>query len=261
MSLAARRVVGLAGDPWRDVAVATADVRRVREAAAFAVDGGLVSVFGARGIGKTHAVRLALGAATVVEPTRLDRERLTLPDVLTAVVAELSGETPRHSGEARAAQARRLLAGKRAVVFVDDAHLLHHSTVRGLRRLRELRWREPGPLCGVLLVGQRDRTAAIDEVGLRTERVELAGLAASEAAAGLERAYGGALSRDAREAIAARCRNWLDLRAAAEAALEAAVARGAASAEARDAAPESPAEQRSPSDAAVDRALAAARAA
>lgn len=229
MSLAARRAMGLPADPWRTVrTVPTADVERVREAVDAAIDGGLVSVVGPRGVGKTHAVREALWkrAATAVEPLRLDRDRLTLPDVLSAVAAQLSDESPRHSGEARAAQARRLLAGRGAVIVVDDAHLLHHQTVRGLRRLRELPWRKPGPICGVLLVGQRDCAAGIAEVALRTERVELAGLAHFEAAGGLERAYGDAIEPEARSRLAERHGNWLDLMRAAETALEAALADG-----------------------------------
>ena len=229
MSLAARQALGLRVDPWRGVHVDTADGRRVAQAVDAALAGALVSVSGPRGAGKTHAVRAALAAreATSVEPLRLDRDRLRLPDVLTAIVAQLSDETPRHSGEARAAQARRLLAGRRAVVVVDDAHLLHGATVRGLRRLREMPWRGAGPLCGVLLLGQRDRTAAIEEVGLRAERVGLQGIASSEATEALIAAYGGALRRSAAEMLAARHANWLDLRAAAEIAVEAAAAVGA----------------------------------
>ena len=262
MSLAARLVLGLPADPWRGVAVDTADARRVRAAAELAADGGMASVVGPRGAGKTHAIRVALAARTVVEPLRLDRHKLTLPDVLTAIVVQLSDERPRHSGEARTSQARRVLSGQRAVVLIDDAHLLHGHTVRGLRRLREIRWREPGPLCGVLFVGQRDRTANIAEVRLRTERVVLRGLAASEASEGLRLAYGGKLSDAAREEIAERWRNWLDVQDAAETALEAAVARGATRAETDDV-PErrTVARQRPPTDADVQSAIAKRRAA
>lgn len=263
MSLAARRALGLPADPWRTVDADTADARRVRDAVGLALDGGLVSVSGPRGSGKTFAARAALAArgAVAVEPLRLDRERLTLPDVLTAVVGQLSGEAPRHSGEARAAQARRLLAGRGAVVAVDDAHLLHGQTVRGLRRLREMPWRGTGPLCGVLLLGQRDRTAAIDEVGLRTERIALAGLAASEAEAALRSAFGAALGNGARRLLAERNRNWLDLRAAAERALEAAAARGGRVVLPGDLEPPRAEAPAAPSDADVAAALAARRAA
>lgn len=262
MSLAARLVLGLPPDPWRGVAVDTADARRVRAAVELAAAGGMASVHGPRGAGKTCAVRRALADRAVVEPLRLDRERLALPDVLTAIVVQLSDERPRHSGEARAAQARRVLSGRRAVVLIDDAHLLHGHTVRGLRRLREMRWREPGPLCGILFVGQRDRTATVDEVRLRSERVALAGLAPSEASEGLRLAYGAALSDAARERLAERWRNWLDLQDAAETALEAAVARGARRAEADDVAEQSaPTRPRPASDADVQAAIAKRRAA
>ena len=263
MSLAARAALGLPADPWARARADTADERRVQEAVAAALAGALVSVSGPRGAGKTSAARRALAGRTAVQPLRLDRERLTLPDVLSAIVAQMSGESPRHSGEARAAQARRLLAGRRAVVVVDDAHLLHGQTVRGLRRLRELPWSGEGPLCGVLLLGQRDRTAAVDEVALRSERIVLAGLAPSEASAGLRQAYGAVLSDAAREALAAAAdgATWLDARAAAEAAVEAAAARGGRRVEIDDVAPPAAVPPAPPDDAAVAAAIARRRAA
>lgn len=261
MSLAARAALGLPAEPWAGLRMDTADARRVGQAVDAARAGAFVSVAGPRGSGKTWAARARLAGAAAVEPLRLDRERLTLPDVLTAAVGQLSGEPPRHSGEARAAQARRLLAGRGAVVVIDDAHLLHGATLRGLRRLREMPWRGAGPLCGVLLLGQRERTAAIDEVGLRTERVALAGLAPSEAEAALRAVYGQALDAGARAALAARRPNWLDLRAGAEAALELAVARGARTATADDVHPPAAPAAPAPSDADVLGAIARRRAA
>ena len=237
MSLAARAALGLPADPWGSAWVDTADAQRVRQGVEAALAGELVSVVGPWGAGKTRAARRALAGRTVAQPLRLDRERLTLPDVLTAVVTQLSGETPRHSAEARAAQARRLLSGRRAVVAVDDAHELHGQTVRGLRRLREMPWDGDGPLCGVLLLGVRDRTEAAPDVGMRTVRVRLGGLAAAEAAAGLSRALGARMDAACRAALAeaAAGGTWLGLRTAAEMAIDAAAARGADVVELRDA--------------------------
>ena len=232
MSLEARLALGLPADPWARLEIDTADRRRVEAAARAAADGGLAMVVGPRGSGKTLGWRTALrGRDDVVEPLRLDRERLTIADVATAIVAQLSGETPRHSAEARAAQARRLLVGRqgRGVLVVDDAHLLHHQTLRALKRLREMRWSGDGPLVGALLVAQRDRLDAVPEVGLRTDRARLAGLSVAEAETALRSALAGAADQEAIAALAAAPagRNWLDLRALADGAAEAAAARGA----------------------------------
>lgn len=272
MSLEARLALGLGADPWAGAGqLDTADLRRVAAAAEAAAGGGLALVVGPRGSGKTAAWRAALrGREAVVEPLRLDRERLTIGDVASAIAEQLSDEKPRHSGEARAAQARRLLAWRRgrAVVVIDDAHLLHGQTARALKRLREMRWSGDGPLAGVLLLAQRDRLDAVPEVGLRTDRVRLAGLSATEAERALRAALSGAVEPGAVAAMARAeaARNWLDLRALADRCAEAAVARGAeriAAADVRAALGGEPARaprQAPPADADVAAALARAAA-
>ena len=191
--------------------------------------GGSLAISGPRGSGKTHAVWRALEAcgATVVEPIRLDRERLTLADVLAAIVRDLSGERPRHSNEARAGQARRLLrsAGGAVALLIDDAHALHHNTIRGLKRLRELgaRGRRQGALA-IILTGQADATRPVPEVGLRSARLALAGLARREIVEALRLAWGDTVDAAAAERIAEdpRAVNWLDLQALARDCLAAA---------------------------------------
>lgn len=234
MNILVRQHFGVAVDPWAED-LATADAIRaaalVRAAAQARL---LVSIAGARGAGKTRAVRGALRGLGVqlVEPLRLDRERLHLGDLQAALVRELSDETLRRSGEARSGQTRRILgaaaAGRPVLLWIDDAHLLHPSTVRGLKRLRELTWRGAGPLLGIVLTGQTDRTMGIPEVGLRSDRMTFAGLASDEARAAVERALGGLVDRAEAAALAAspRARNWLDLGALLDDCLVEAVARG-----------------------------------
>ena len=218
---------GLPPDPWPETE--TADFARIRSLVrAAAAARAWVSVHGPRGAGKTHAVRAALrgvGGVQVAEPLRLDRERLHLGDLQRALVRDLSDESPRCSGEARSAQARRLLgaAGRGpAVLWIDDAHLLHHRTVVGLKRLRELSWRgRPAPLLGVVLTGQHDRTADLAEARLRSDRLRLSGLSRGEAraaaAAGLNGDGRRRIDDAALDALAAApaARWWLDLRALA----------------------------------------------
>lgn len=230
MKLIHRQQVGLPADPWAAIGHhPTADSTRVALAVQAAVEArALVSVLGPRGAGKTCALRAALAAhdgVRVVEPLRLDRERLHLGDVASAIVRELSDEAPRRSGEARAHQVRRILGGAsrvggRVVLVIDDAHCLHGQTVRGLKRLRELSWIGRSPLLGVVLVGQRDAAARAPEVGLRGDALWLAGLTVPEAASAIRavarQASGAALLDD--EAVAhlaanQRARTWLDLAA------------------------------------------------
>ena len=227
MSLAARRAMGLRGDPWKGPLLETADAARCAEAAGAARAGALAVVWGPRGSGKTAALRAALRGDATVEPLRLDRERLTVGDVLAALVRELSAETPRHSAEARAVQARRLLgaADRMPVLWIDDAHHLHHRTLAALKRLREWSWRGRSPLLGVLLSGQADRTESVPEVGLRADRVPLAGLSASEALAAARLAMGAVAAPEAVALLASK-RNWLDMRAAVDACCVEALARG-----------------------------------
>lgn len=259
MSLEARLAVGLPADPWARVRLETADARRVAAAAAAAADGALALVVGARGAGKTFGWRAA-GAPIVIEPLRLDRDRLTLADVAHAIVEQLSDERPRHSNEARAGQARRLLAAcrQRPVICIDDAHLLHGQTVRGIKRLREMRWSGSGAIVGVLLLAQRPLNS-VPEVALRTDSVRLAGLSVAEAEAALRSALASCADADAIAALARSDggRNWLDLRRLVDDAAEAAVARGGARIALRDVVggAAKPAGRAPPSDAAVDAAL------
>lgn len=237
MNVLLRRRFGLPADPWGAAPTQqSADAIRAGHLARAAVEARvLVSIHGPRGAGKTHAVRAVLKdlRARIVEPLRLDRERLHLGDIQAALIRELGGgEAPRHSGEARSGQTRRVLGAaslrESVVLWLDDAHVLHPSTLRGLKRLLEIRWQGRGPLLGIILTGQEDRTARVPEVALRSDRVELAGLTAAEAAHALRTALGDRVEPEAAARIAESdaARNWLDLQQLADACLVAAAARG-----------------------------------
>ena len=267
MNILIRRRFGLAAHLWRDVAIDTADGHHVAAAVEAATSGALVNVVGPRGSGKTFGVRAALRGrdVAVVEPLRLDRERLHLGDVQVAVVRELSDERPRTSGEARSGQVRRLLAAASAarpvLLVIDDAHVLHHATVRGLKRLLELSHGGRSPLLGIVLLGQVDRAGRIPEVGLRAATVRLGGLMNAEATAAVSQALGAVVTLEAAQRIGSDAPgNWLDLQACVDDALVAAAARGdarltvAAVEAARAPAPQAPAPA-APGDDAVAAAL------
>lgn len=268
MNILIRRRFGLPPDPWRTVHVDTADARHVDTAVEVATGGALANVVGCRGSGKTRALRRALRrrAVSIVEPLRLDRERLHLGDVQVAIVRDLSDERPRTSGEARSGQVRRLLAAASAVrpvlLVIDDAHCLHHQTVRGLKRLLELAHGVRSPLLGVVLLGQVDRAGAIPEVGLRAATVRLTGPQPAEIERAVTAALGDVATPEAVQQLAGRgAASWLDVQALVDDGLAAAAARGdtrltdAAVAAARTPAPPPAAHPAPPSDEAVAAAL------
>ena len=236
MDVLIRRRFGLPADPWGAApTLDSADAIRAGHLVHAAADAKImVSIHGARGAGKSQAVRAVVGRMKVrlVEPLRLDRERLTLGDIQCALVRELSDETARHSGEARSGQTRRVLAAPSdrgpVLLWIDDAHLLHPSTLKGCKRLLEVRWQGRGPLLGIVLTGQADRTEAVPEVGLRSDRVQLAGLTVPEAARAIRTAIGDRIEPAAVSAIAESdaARNWLELQALVDACLAGAAGRG-----------------------------------
>ena len=236
MDILIRRQFGLAAEPWKEFHLATADLGPISALAhAAAADQSMVQIVGPRGAGKTHAVLRALAGAgaDVVRVERLDRERTHMGDVITAIVEQLSDERVRHGGEARTGQARRLLGLSRrpVVVVVDDTHVLHHRTLSGLKRLRELSWTgRKAPLVGVVLCGQKDRCAALPEVGLRTSTFTLGGLTTEEAETALQRVCGCVLDVGAirRLAAAAPGRVWIELQDTVDMALTIAAGRGEA---------------------------------
>ena len=238
MKLLTYQAFGLPPDPWADLDMATTDAVRAAEMVRAAVAAqAFVSIVGPRGAGKTRAVRRALGGQTVrmVEPLRVQRERLHLGDIETAIVRDLSDESPRRSGEARSGQVRRILRAvsrhSNILLLIDDAHVLHHATLKGLKRLRELGGRDRRAALGIVLVGQQDRTERIPEVGLRSDRLRFVGLTSTEAMEAIYQVLGERelIAPAELQTLAAspRARNWLDLEALVDDCLVEAQARGA----------------------------------
>lgn len=240
MKIINRQHFGLPANPWNH-ARPTADSTRVAALVAAAIQSQeFVSILGPRGSGKTWAVRAALAdhAVKVVEPLRLTRDKLHMGDIETALVRELSDETPRRSGEARSYQVKRILGEfsrtQPVVLMIDDAHVLHHQTLRALKRLREFTWLNRSPLLGIVLIGQHDKTRGIDEVRLRSDRLWLEGLTAKEIASAVRGAAGKVFDSAAVQAIAdSGVANWLDLQAIVDGCLARAKAQGLARIDAR----------------------------
>ena len=238
MKLLTYQAFGLPPDVWADLDMATTDADSAADMVRAAIAAqAFVSIVGPRGAGKTRAVRRALDGqvARIVEPLRVQRERLHLGDIETAIVRDLSDESPRRSGEARSGQVRRILraVGRHSniLLVIDDAHVLHHATLRGLKRLRELGGRDRRAALGIVLVGQQDRTERIPEVGLRSDRLRFLGLTSTEAMEAVYQVLGRRelIGPTELEALTAspRARNWLDLEALVDDLLTEAQARGA----------------------------------
>ena len=238
MNYQARAHFGLPADPWAGRHISTSDALQARILVGAAAEAqAMVRIVGPRGAGKTKAVRHELGARgglPVVEPLRLDREKLHLGDIQHAIVRDLSDERPHRSGEARSGQVRRILgtiSGRRPVLLIDDAHVLHGATLKGLKRLCELGHRGTSSLIGVILIGQSDPAGQIPEVALRSDRAVFAGLTTHDAGSAVSAAAGAVIEPRAIDAIAEsdRARNWLNLQTFVDECLAHAAAEGATS--------------------------------
>jgi len=171
----------------------SADLKAVRRAVSECVrNTGWLTVIGKSGVGKTTAVNHALAAmpdVRVVEPACFDRRRLTIGAVLEATIRDLDpGETVRMGLESRSRQWRRVVgdatANGRVLIVIEEAHALHHETLRALKRLREVGWaRQRAPLVGIVLVAQPailPILRRVREVGLRVTRHSVSGLTERE---------------------------------------------------------------------------------
>jgi type II secretory pathway predicted ATPase ExeA len=157
--------------------------------------GRLVALSGLVGAGKTVLVRqlqdeLAReGKVLVARSLSVDKERVTLQTLMTALFYDLSPEKEPwipSQGERRERELRDLIRkGRKPVaLFVDEAHDLHPKTLRGLKRLGEV-VRDAGARLAVVLVGHPKlrndlRRPTMEEIGHRTTIVDFRGIAGQQ---------------------------------------------------------------------------------
>jgi type II secretory pathway predicted ATPase ExeA len=157
--------------------------------------GRLVALSGLVGAGKTVLTRrlqeeLAReGKVLVAKSLAVDKERVTLQTLMTALFFDLSPEEDPwipSQGERRERELRNLIRkGRKPVaLFVDEAHDLHPKTLRGLKRLSEV-VKDAGARLAVVLVGhpklQNDlRRPTMEEIGHRTTIVSFKGIAGQQ---------------------------------------------------------------------------------
>lgn len=214
--------MGYERDPFGGVLIRTNDQERIEKVVTVAMrSGGMLNVIGERGIGKTRTVNGVLkgNEVRIVRVQANDRDRITIADVETAIILDLSAETPKRTREVRARQLRRILGDassrQSVAVILEEGHRLHHTTLRALKVLREMEWMGEPLRVAMVLIGQFDpmQEARVSEVRLRSDTVYLRGLSASEASEYIERTVGRSFEPEAAD-MASRSpagRNFLDL--------------------------------------------------
>jgi len=158
--------------------------------------GKLIALTGLVGSGKTLLLRqlqadlVAEKRVTVSKSLAVDKDRASLTTLITALFYDLSPEKdpriPAQSEHRERALRDLVRKSKRPVIlFVDEAHDLHHKTLSGLKRLREVVADGDGVLSIVLAGHPRLRNALMrpnmEEVGFRFAVFPFEGMAGHQA--------------------------------------------------------------------------------
>jgi type II secretory pathway predicted ATPase ExeA len=158
--------------------------------------GSLVALTGIIGCGKTTTLRRLFAALAkenkvlVSKSLSVDKNRATLATLIAALFYDLSTDDKEVKipslGEKRERELRDLIKkGKKPVVlFVDEAHDLHYSTLKGLKRLIEV-IEDGGGTLSVVLAGHPKlkndlRRPTMEEIGYRSTILTLEGMVGSQ---------------------------------------------------------------------------------
>lgn len=169
----------------------------IKDVKASILAGRLVAVAGVVGSGKTVLLRRIQdeltrdGRVTVSKSLSVDKERTTIPTLITALFYDLSPDKdPKIPtlGEKRERELQQLVRrGRKPVaLFVDEAHDLHGKTLIGLKRLMEV-VADGGGMLSVVLVGHPKirndlRRPTMEEIGYRSVVFEFDGMAGNQLA-------------------------------------------------------------------------------
>lgn len=134
----------------------------------------IVAIIGDSGSGKSVARRLLVSElarnqeVAVICPRLLDKGAITPSTLADAVIADISGESPRRSPEAKARQVERLLgggpSGTRNVILIEEAHELSIQALKLLKRFWEFGDNGGfGRSVGIILIGQTELRYKLDE--------------------------------------------------------------------------------------------------
>jgi type II secretory pathway predicted ATPase ExeA len=158
--------------------------------------GSLVALTGIIGCGKTTTLRRLFAVLAkenkvlVSKSLSVDKNRATLATLIAALFYDLSTDDLEVKipslGEKRERELRDLInKGKKPVVlFVDEAHDLHYSTLKGLKRLIEV-IEDGGGTLSVVLAGHPKlkndlRRPTMEEIGYRSRILTLEGMVGSQ---------------------------------------------------------------------------------
>jgi type II secretory pathway predicted ATPase ExeA len=233
--------LGLTRDPFKGQQYSTGDSLRVQRILQMAINSrAMVSIVGIRGIGKTEAVNAALGKMKVriSRVEKLDKENLTIADIRTALMTDLSTEAIKRGGEISSRQLRRIIGeaasdkNRTIVLVIEEAQRLHPNTLKSLKTLREIEWLGEKELFAIVLVAQSDpmNRPGVSEVSLRSDCVRMQGISADEACGYLRATVGRFFDDAAMDALGElpAARNYLELQALAVEMLNVALADGRA---------------------------------
>ena len=159
--------------------------------------GRLIAFTGLVGSGKTLLLRqlqdvlAAEKRVTVSKSLAVDKDRASLTTLITALFYDLSPEKepriPAQSEHRERALRELVRKSKRPVVlFIDEAHDLHHKTLTGLKRLREV-VADGGSVLSVVLAGHPKLRNALlrpnmEEIGFRFAVFPFEGMAGHQGA-------------------------------------------------------------------------------
>jgi type II secretory pathway predicted ATPase ExeA len=158
--------------------------------------GRLIAFTGLVGSGKTLLLRqlqdalVAEKRVTVSKSLAVDKERASLTTLITAPFYDLSPDKepkiPAQSEHRERALRELVRKSKRPVaLFIDEAHDLHHKTLSGLKRLREVVV-DGGGVLSIVLAGQPKLRNALlrpnmEEIGFRFAVFPFEGMAGHQA--------------------------------------------------------------------------------
>lgn len=226
---------GFKDDPFRRVAMETADVKRVGKLLNMAIKAnGLVNIIAKAGTGKTTALEVNLKGiqAHVIRVCSANKEMVTISDIESCLIRGLSDVPLARARIARAIQLQWILGNvtKPVALILEEGHRMAPRTLRSLKTLRELSWNGKSPLFSVFIVGQYDPLTlpAVREVKLRSSCVTLRGLTKAEATQYIDATVGEVFEKEAIEAVLRLdgAHNFLELEEALLNVMSRALARG-----------------------------------
>ena len=123
----------------------------------------IAAIIGPIGSGKTFINRKVVGEYQeqeskycVVDISPVTDNAKNITQIMSQMIEDIAGESPRRDTEARRRQLRRILGDshRKIILSIDEAQDLHVSTLRGLKKLHELGFGTRDKLYSILLFGK-----------------------------------------------------------------------------------------------------------